>query len=632
MSEAVNNREGGAVVIIVDYKMPTVKLLHVCSSSSEDPNHPASNLLNPDTYRKWACATGGEKQAVIVLQLEKSASIHAIDIGNNGSAFVEVMVGRSTNPDEYQVLLVSSTFMSPADSKSWTNTNRVRMFGKDKLCKSIAEQKWDRVKVVCTQPYNKTEKYGLTFIKLQSPPEAGEGVSEEGKIGAFKLREDIKDLPPGSFFRKEQQQKEEKQPKPAVTAAAQARMASAAALKDDSANSSAAAKVPSANTTSSGVKGSGLSLSANKDSDRGMKSADKAPIQKPAEEKAPPAKKTKVDGSTKSNDIHFEDIMRGVVFVLSGFKNPYRTELRDKAIAMGARYEGDWGPGCTHLVCAFSNTPKFSQVKAQKGLIVKKEWILECHRTKKRLPAKQFRLSSGSEDSEAEDELYDLEEEKIYKKGDKEVAVCGKDHEGTTSTNHQEGASIEIPVSSPPEEKMATVPCDKEVEADDPYGGSTDEEAEDDDYTVKPKLSMPSEDDNTDEEIERIKHQAEYPCSSTTEELCTRDKEQSSSSNKLKDLKDLPEFFSKFHFLLYGNFSTNDRKLLTRYITAYNGSVKDYMDVEVTHVVTQEPWDDKFDQALSENNALVFVRPKWIFACHQKQSCVPCQPYLVVAM
>ena len=27
--------------------------------------------------------------------------------------------------------------------------------GKDKLSKSVAEQKWDKVKLVCTQPYNK---------------------------------------------------------------------------------------------------------------------------------------------------------------------------------------------------------------------------------------------------------------------------------------------------------------------------------------------------------------------------------------------------------------------------------------------------------------------------------------------
>ena len=80
-------------------------------------------------------------------------------------------------------------------------------------------------------------------------------VSEEGKIGAFKLREEVKDLPPGSFFfRKEQQDKEEKQVKPVVTAAAQARMASAAALKDDSASSSTVTKAPPPNVSSSPAK------------------------------------------------------------------------------------------------------------------------------------------------------------------------------------------------------------------------------------------------------------------------------------------------------------------------------------------------------------------------------------------
>ena len=40
----------------------------------------------------------------------------------------------------------------------------------------------------------------------------------------------------------------------------------------------------------------------------------------------------------------------GVVFVLSGFKNPYRGELREKAMEMGAKYEADWNDSCTHLV------------------------------------------------------------------------------------------------------------------------------------------------------------------------------------------------------------------------------------------------------------------------------------------
>ncbi len=29
---------------------------------------------------------------------------------------------------------------------------------------------------------------------------------------------------------------------------------------------------------------------------------------------------------------------------------------------MGAKYKGDWDWSCTHLICAFPNTPKFNQV------------------------------------------------------------------------------------------------------------------------------------------------------------------------------------------------------------------------------------------------------------------------------
>ena len=140
-------------------------------------------------------------------------------------------------------------------------------------------------------------------------------LSEEGKIGAFKLREEVKDLPPGSFFKKEQQQKEEKQAKPVVTAAAQARKASAAALKDDSAGSSAVAKV-SANVTSPATKSVVSSSPAKTCSEHNTKPSDTAPVkvsegvcvgcltlvsfpkrfasldnQKPAQDKAPPAKK-----------------------------------------------------------------------------------------------------------------------------------------------------------------------------------------------------------------------------------------------------------------------------------------------------------------------------------------------------
>ena len=39
--------------------------------------------------------------------------------------------------------------------------------GKEKLSKSVAEQKWDRIKLVCTQPYNKVHnEHNASWLML----------------------------------------------------------------------------------------------------------------------------------------------------------------------------------------------------------------------------------------------------------------------------------------------------------------------------------------------------------------------------------------------------------------------------------------------------------------------------------
>lgn len=43
-------------------------------------------------------------------------------------------------------------------------------------------------------------------------------------------------------------------------------------------------------------------------------------------------------------------VLQGVVLVLSGFQNPFRSELRDKALEMGAKYRPDWSSDSTHLM------------------------------------------------------------------------------------------------------------------------------------------------------------------------------------------------------------------------------------------------------------------------------------------
>lgn len=50
--------------------------------------------------------------------------------------------------------------MSPSESRSGSNPNRVRIFGPDKLVRAAAEKRWDRVKIVCSQPYSKVLEVG----------------------------------------------------------------------------------------------------------------------------------------------------------------------------------------------------------------------------------------------------------------------------------------------------------------------------------------------------------------------------------------------------------------------------------------------------------------------------------------
>ena len=58
----------------------------------------------------------------------------------------------------------------------------------------------------------------------------------------------------------------------------------------------------------------------------------------------------------------YSQLLRGVVFAISGLQNPLRGVVRGAGLELGARYEGEWSSRCTHLVCAFTNTPKFHQV------------------------------------------------------------------------------------------------------------------------------------------------------------------------------------------------------------------------------------------------------------------------------
>ncbi len=103
--------------------------------------------------------------------------------------------------------------------------------------------------------------------------------------------------------------------------------------------------------------------------------------------KSPEPKRPKVEETKKSKPVKkvlLEHLLNGVVFSISGIQNPERADIRQNGLALGAKYRPDWGQGCTHLICAYANTPKYSQVKG-KGKIVKKHWFRDCLQQRKRL-------------------------------------------------------------------------------------------------------------------------------------------------------------------------------------------------------------------------------------------------------
>ena len=61
--------------------------------------------------------------------------------------------------------------------------------------------------------------------------------------------------------------------------------------------------------------------------------------------------------------VALDEILKDAVIVISGIENPDRRRLRDQALAMGAQYRPNWCPEATHLICPFSNTPKYREVK-----------------------------------------------------------------------------------------------------------------------------------------------------------------------------------------------------------------------------------------------------------------------------
>ncbi|CAM9603122.1 unnamed protein product [Bubo scandiacus] len=152
--------------------MAPVKISFVVSFSSQDPRYPVENLLREDGPRPWlSCPQDRSRHLRAELQLERASPIGYVDVGNCGCAFLQIEVGRSSWPLDrpYLTLVPSVALMTPADSKLDQNRCGVRMFKEADFLALAVGQKWDRLRLTCSQPFSKHSQFGLSFIRVRTP-------------------------------------------------------------------------------------------------------------------------------------------------------------------------------------------------------------------------------------------------------------------------------------------------------------------------------------------------------------------------------------------------------------------------------------------------------------------------------
>lgn len=486
--------------------MPQINNVQIHSFSSEDPNFPAKNLAQSYVTKRWKCEKPGEKSAYVVLKLDQPYKISSIDIGNEFSGVVQILVANSLqNPPNFQELVFATSLMTMIDARNEKNPNRLRMFDKECFIPSVADQKWDLVKFVCTQPFNPRRQYGLSFVNIHtneevkpsfdsslikptlstpklstslSVPKPSSSSKPVKKIGKFAFRTSSSDEESESTspFAKWKSKKSDAADSQSQSTASDTKAEIKQQLKekldsekkrkridlDDSDDEIKRPKKVDRNRakgllyeSDDDAPNEKLQKKIDKDKEKREKEKhvskyanlnvsaalspstsskkfssfiddpEKTVLSSPsnrikhydAEEETKKQTKTTTPGSSSSKspakikqtkEIQFKPfakLLSGVTFVLSGYQNPERGDIRQKALDMGARYKADWDRDCTHLVCAYSNTPKYNQVKG-KGKIISKNWIENCYKEKKRLPWRRFAVdSSARNESESEEEI-----------------------------------------------------------------------------------------------------------------------------------------------------------------------------------------------------------------------------------
>jgi len=323
----------------------------------------------------------------------------------------------------------------------------------------------------------------------------------------------------------------------------------------------------------------------------------------------------------KSNQdkLPFDQIMSKFTFAISGIQNPERAEIRRQIAEMGGVYESDLGPTTTYLICAFSGTPKFKEMKARNGKVISSEWIDECHHQRRLIPDTKYLMhdafenfkpqpKKGDEDFDEEDMNriieQSLKDEQYERHLQKVLEASKSESAGPKPFYQKDQKEIKKPALS--------------------HNSSDDEET-----LVMPHRKLNQNHQNNNQNQSKSAKGGANSDGNLT--IAFHDSNHSKTVSVGQALQilyedkttndELPSFLLGCTIHLH----FEDKSLLSqfqRYIIAYDGNLeKNPQASNITHVIASK-WTSYLDSVLNSGKIYI-VTPDWLIECHKRQKKVP---------
>ncbi|KAK9511674.1 hypothetical protein O3M35_000293 [Rhynocoris fuscipes] len=343
---------------------------------------------------------------------------------------------------------------------------------------------------------------------------------------------------------------------------------------------------------------------------------------------SPPKKKVvlaSVQAFKKREERPFNQLMNGVVFAMSGYENPLRSELRNKALAMGARYEFNWNCNCTHLICAFRNTPKYNQVRGR-GKIVKSQWIEECYSRRKRLPWRRFALDRNDA-SQAESE------EEICEKIESPVATTCQDvpeSEGDTDDEIEKVRQKQQRING---SNNIDTPSTSGLNVHSTNDSTSEIIANDNDATADDAMDVEPTPNKVNNVLPpKVKTESNQKEETNVYDMDTESEDENywvKTKPEENFLPPLPAFLEGATIALLDDLSDSDKNLLRRYIKAHKGSVADSKaDLNmILYAITEDL--SAIERVKEDFPQVMGVTPEWIWRSHDEAKLLPASQFQI---